>query len=73
VAFFARFEDFDTQYKMPDGYEPIAAFDRRAWIVGGSYYLDPDVALKFDYTHQQSEATLRRAPRTFNVGIGWWF
>lgn len=73
VAFFARFEDFDTQYKMPEGYEPITAFDRRAWIVGGSYYLDPDVALKFDYTHQHSEATLRRAPRTFNVGIGWWF
>ena len=73
VAFFARFEDFDTQYKMPDGYQPITAFDRRAWIAGGSYYLDPDVALKFDYTHQHSEATIRRAPRTFNVGIGWWF
>jgi hypothetical protein len=73
LGIFARFEDFDTQYKMPEGVEPIPDFNRRAFVVGASYYLDPDVAIKFDYTHQQSAATLRRAPRTFNVGIGWWF
>ena len=53
--------------------EPIPAFQRRAWTAGATYYLDPDVALKFDYTHQQSEATIRRAPRSINVGLGWWF
>ena len=73
VAFFARFEDFDTQFKMPEDYQPIPAFNRRAWTVGATYFLDPDVALKFDYTHQQSEATIRRAPRSINVGLGWWF
>jgi hypothetical protein len=73
VAFFARFEDFDTQFKMPDGYQAIPDFNRRAWTVGATYYLDPDVALKFDYTHQSSAATIRRAPRSLNVGIGWWF
>ena len=73
VAFFARFENFNTQFKMPDGYEPIPDFDRRAWVVGASYFLDPDVAVKFDYTHQSNEATIRRAPRSINVGIGWWF
>lgn len=73
VAFFARFEDFDTQFRMPEGHDPIPDFNRRAWTVGASYYLDPDVAVKFDYTHQQSAATIRRAPRSINVGLGWWF
>jgi hypothetical protein len=58
---------------MPAGMEPIPDFNRRALSVGASYFLDPDVAVKFDYTHQQSASTFRRAPRTFNVGIGWWF
>jgi len=73
VAFFARYEDFDTQFKMPDDYQPIPDFNRRAWTLGATYYLDPDVAVKFDYTHQSSEATIRRAPRSINVGLGWWF
>jgi hypothetical protein len=73
VGFFARYEDFDTQYRMPEGLEPIPDFKRRAFSIGASYYLDPDVAIKFDYTHQHSAATIRRAPRTINVGIGWWF
>jgi hypothetical protein len=73
VAVFARYEDFDTQFRMPEGYEPIPEFNRRAVWVGGTYYLDPDVALKFDYTHQMNDGTIRRAPRTINVGLGWWF
>jgi hypothetical protein len=73
IGVFARFEDFDTQYRMPAGTEPIPNFNRRAVSVGASYYLDPDVAIKFDYTHQSSAATITRAPRTINVGIGWWF
>ena len=73
IAFFARFEDFDTQFRMPEGVEAIPDFNRQAWTVGATYFLDPDVAVKFDYTHQHSAATIRRAPRTINVGIGWWF
>jgi hypothetical protein len=73
IAFFGRFEDFDTQFRMPDDMVPIPEFDRRAWSVGATYFLDPDVAVKIDYTHQTSAATIRRAPRSFNVGLGWWF
>ena len=73
IGVFARFEDFDTQYRMPEGEEPVPEFNRRAFTVGTNYYLDPDVVVKFDYTHQQSAGTIRRAPRAFNVGIGWWF
>lgn len=73
LGVFARFEDFDTQFRMPEGQEPIPDFNRQAFTFGASYYLDPDVAVKFDYTHQRSAATIRRAPRSINVGIGWWF
>jgi long-subunit fatty acid transport protein len=73
IGVFARYENFDTQFKMAEGQLAIPAFDRAAWVVGASYFLDPDVAIKFDYTHQMSESTLRRAPRSFNVGLGWWF
>jgi hypothetical protein len=73
LGVFARFEDFDTQFRMPAGTDPIADFNRRAFTVGANYYLDPDVAIKFDYTHQQSAATIRRAPRSVNIGLGWWF
>ena len=73
LGLFARYEDFDTQFRMPEGTQPIPDFNRRAFSIGANYYLDPDVAIKFDYTHQDSAATLRRAPRTVNVGIGWWF
>jgi hypothetical protein len=73
LGVFARYEDFDTQFRMPPEQAPIPDFNRRAWVVGASYFLDPDVAVKFDYTHQHSAATLRRAPRSINIGIGWWF
>jgi hypothetical protein len=73
LAVFARFEDFDTQFRMPEGYEPIPEFNRQAFTIGATYYLDPDVALKFDYTHQRNAGTIRRAPRSINVGLGWWF
>jgi hypothetical protein len=73
IAAFGRFEDFDTQFRMPEGVDPIPEFKRRAFTVGMTYFLDPDVAVKFDYTHQQNDGTIRRAPRTINVGIGWWF
>jgi hypothetical protein len=73
VAVFARFEDFDTQFRMPDGFSPIPAFDRHAFTTGFTYYLDPDVAVKFDFTHLDSASTIRGAFRSINVGVGWWF
>ena len=56
VAVFARYENFDTQYRMPAGFLPLEEFDRTAWVVGATYYPDPDVAIKFDYTWLTTEA-----------------
>ena len=32
LALFARYENFDTQFRMPDGFTPLEEFDRTAWI-----------------------------------------
>jgi hypothetical protein len=73
LAVFLRYENFDTQFRMDAGDVRLPAFDRDAWVAGATYWLDPDVALKMDYSHVRSQSGIVPAPRSFNVGIGWWF
>jgi hypothetical protein len=73
MAVFLRYENFDTQFRMPPGYVKLPEFDRSAWVAGATYWLDPDVALKVDYTHVRSRSAVLPAPRSLNVGLGWWF
>ena len=73
AAVFVRYENFDTQFKMPAGSTRLPQFDRDAWVVGATYWVDPDVAIKFDYSHVRNQSTVVPAPRSVNVGLGWWF
>jgi hypothetical protein len=73
IGTFVRYENFDTQYRMPAGYVPLAQFDRDAWIVGATFWPDPDVAVKVDYSVVRSQSAVLEAPDSFNVGLGWWF
>lgn len=70
---FVRYENFDTQYRMPDGFLPLKEFDRDAWVFGTTYYPDADVAVKIDYVRLRNQSGVIRFPNTFNVGLGWWF
>jgi len=70
---FARYENFDTQFRMAEGFVPLKEFDRDAWVVGLTYYPDPDVAVKFDYIVQRNQSNAIEAPNSVNVGLGWWF
>ena len=70
---FVRYENFDTQFKMPAGVLPLKQFDRAAWVFGGSYFPDPDVVFKIDYTIIRNRSTLFHSVDGFNVGLGWWF
>ena len=70
---FVRYERFDTQHKMPEGYLPLSQFNRSAWVAGISYFPDPDVVVKVDYTVGKNQSSVFTVPRTFNVGLGWWF
>ena len=73
LALFLRYENFDTQYRMPTGFLPLKQFDRSAWVLGFTYYPDPDVAVKFDYSVVRNQSSLVNAPNSLNLGLGWWF
>ena len=73
VGLFARYENFDTQFRMPTGYLPLKEFDRDALVFGVTYWPDPDIALKADYSGVRSGNSTIREPNSFNIGLGWWF
>jgi hypothetical protein len=58
---------------MPAGFLPIKEFDREAWVVGATYWPDPDVAVKLDYIVGRNTSGVVAAPNSFNLGLGWWF
>jgi len=72
VALFARYEKANTQRQMPDGYVPLPAFNREAWVVGATFWPDADVAVKADYIINHDKSAFP-APNSFNLGLGWWF
>jgi len=41
--------------------------------MGVTYFPEPDIALKFDYTVLRNQSFFFKAPNLFNLGIGWWF
>jgi hypothetical protein len=73
VGLFARYESFDTQFRMPDGYLPLREFDRDALVFGVTYWPDADVAVKADYSVVRSKHSTIKVPNSFNIGLGWWF
>jgi len=73
VAAFVRYENFDTQFRMPEGVLPLKQFDRTAWVFGASYFPDPDVVLKIDYTIVRNQSSLFGSADSLNIGLGWWF
>jgi hypothetical protein len=70
---FVRYENFDTQHRMPDGFIPLKEFDRDAWVFGLTYYPDPDIAVKADFVQLRNQSSVVKARNSFNVGLGWWF
>jgi hypothetical protein len=70
---FVRYEDADTQFRMPAGFQPLEQFDRDAWVAGATYFPDPDVAVKFDVVRVRNASGFVRPATSVNVGLGWWF
>jgi hypothetical protein len=73
AAVFVRYENFDTQARMPVGSVKLPEFDRDAWVVGATYWVDPDIAIKFDYSYVRNQSSVIPAPKSANIGLGWWF
>jgi hypothetical protein len=72
LGVFARYENVDTQRRLPAGYLPLDEFRRSGWTTGVTLWPDPDVAVKVDYTWLRSRGPFPE-PDAFAVGLGWWF
>ena len=70
---FGRYELFDTQNEMPEGFLPIEELQRSAVVIGATYFPDPDVAYKFDVSREFNKSEGIRGPWRVNFGLGWWF
>ncbi|MDK1032435.1 MAG: porin [Planctomycetia bacterium] len=64
---FLRYDDFDTQYKMPSGVAKDPAGDRSEVTLGLNFYPMPNFVIKADYQIRDGLSNL------FNLGIGWEF
>jgi Phosphate-selective porin O and P len=73
LVLFSRYENFDTQNKMAPGYLPLKQFDRDALVSGLTFFPEPDIALKFDYSVLRNQSRFIKARNSLNLGIGWWF
>lgn len=69
---FTRYDNYDTQYKMPAEVVADPAGDRYDWTFGLSFYPTTNVVLKADYQIHESEAD-SETDNSFNLGIGWQF
>lgn len=73
LVLFTRYERFNTQHRMPEGFVPLPQFDRSAWVMGATFKPNADVAFKFDYIVNRNRSSVVPAVNTFNIGLGWWF
>ena len=74
VGVFARYENFDTQFRMPAGAVPLPAVRSRR--LGGRRHLLAGARHRGQGRLRRSRATrarVVRAPNAFNIGLGWWF
>ena len=72
AVIFTRYDDYDTQYKMPAGVARNPAGDRRDWTLGLGFYLTPQLVLKADY-QIRDDASGDSVPDLLNFGVGWQF
>jgi len=71
LVLFGRYEDFNTQHKMPAGFAGSAANDRNTITTGVSYLPIPQVAIKADYMFNWNQANA--GVDQFNLGVGFYY
>ena len=69
---FLRYDDFDTQYRMPDGVSKNPAGDRTEWTIGAAFWPTPNFVIKADY-QIPDDATGDDLGHKINLGIGFAF
>jgi hypothetical protein len=69
---FVRYEEYDTQHKMPSGITKDESKDIDDLTFGVNFYLTPNFVIKADY-QLRDDASGYDLDDLFNVGIGWMF
>jgi hypothetical protein len=73
IILFGRYERYNTQQRMPQGFVPLPQFNRSSWVTGVTYKPHADVAVKFDYVFNRNRSAVVKPVDGVNFGIGWWF
>jgi hypothetical protein len=71
VSPFFRYERYDTQAKVPSGFQRNLAYDRTVYTMGVSYKPIPRVVLKADYQVRTNHAGT--GVNQFNMSTGYEF
>lgn len=69
---FVRYDDLNTQYKMPAGVAKNPAGYRREWTAGVNFWLTPAFVAKADVQFRD-DGTANDLDTLINFGIGWQF
>lgn len=69
---FVRYDEQNTQHKMPAGVSANPARDRYDWTYGLAYYPVPNLVLKADYQMLEAEGPTDPA-NMINLGVGFQF
>lgn len=69
---FVRYEEYDTQHKMPAGVAKDQTKDIDELTFGINFFLTPDFVVKADYQFRD-DASGNGKDDLFNLGLGWTF
>ncbi len=69
---FVRYDDYNTQYRLPPGVAKTLTGDRDEWTFGFGFLPQPNFAIKFDYQFTTDASAGDPADR-INVGLAWSF
>ncbi len=69
---FVRYEEYDTQYKMPTGMVKDMSKDREETTLGLNFYVTSNFVIKADYQFLDDASGSKRNNQ-FNFGLGWTF
>lgn len=71
LVIFGRYEDYDTQQSMPNGFAATGANNRNTLTAGVSYMPIPQIAIKADYNFNWNAANA--GVDQFNMGLGFYY
>jgi hypothetical protein len=72
LVLFVRYDDYDTQFKMPFGVPKDPRGDRQELTAGLSFFIRSNLVFKADYQFRD-DASDEGLPDLYNFGIGWTF